>query len=53
MVLECHIGRNEITIVNILLVGGFNPFEKHYIVTMGSSSPSKGKHKKYSKPPPS
>ena len=30
------------------LVGGFNPFEKYYLVVkMGSSSPNRDEHKKY------
>ena len=37
---------------NNFLVGGFNPFEKYYIVKMGIF-PNRGEHKKYLKPPPS
>ena len=34
----------------ILLVGGFKPFEKYY--SNWESSPNRGEHKKYLKPPP-
>ena len=32
---------------SLWLIGGFNLFEKYYIVKMGSSSPSRGESKKY------
>ena len=32
---------------SLWLIGGFNLFEKYYVVKMGSSSPSRGESKKY------
>ena len=38
--------------VKLLLVGGFNPFEKYYIVKLEIFPKVRGENKKYLKPPP-
>ena len=44
--INSHLGKLRET---IKLVGGFNPFEKY---KSNSSSPNRGEHNKYLKPPP-